>query len=85
MIMGILRFIDFIVDLYILVIFVRVILSWIPHNPYHSVIRLIYQITEPPLRWIRQWLPSFGGIDLSPIVLVVGIIILKRIIFSIFI
>jgi len=85
MIMGILRFIDFIVDLYILIIFVRVILSWIPHNPYHSVIRLIYQLTEPPLKWIRQWLPSFGGIDLSPIVLVVGIIILERIIFSIFI
>jgi len=83
--MGILRFIDFIVDLYILIIFVRVILSWIPHNPYHSVIRLIYQLTEPPLKWIRQWLPSFGGIDLSPIVLVVGIIILERIIFSIFI
>ncbi len=68
--------ISFAADLYIIIVISRVILSWIPHNPQQPVFLLIYQITEPPLEWIRKWLPSFAGLDLSPIVLIVAIKIL---------
>ena len=49
-------------------IMVRVVLSWVPHNPYNQLIQLLYQVTEPILRPIRETLPvQSGGIDFSPI------------------
>ena len=49
-------------------IMVRVVLSWLPHNPYNQLIQLLYQATEPILRPIRETLPvQSGGIDFSPI------------------
>ena len=80
---SLLSLIDLVVNLYIFVVIVRVLLSWIPHNHNHSIIRLIYEITEPPLSWIRQRLPNFAGLDISPMILIIAIIILRKIIFSI--
>ncbi|HEX9971993.1 MAG TPA: YggT family protein [bacterium] len=75
--------IRFLSDAYIFVIFVRVILSWIRHNPYHPLIRIVYQITEPPLSWIRRYVPNFGGLDLSPMILIFAVILLEKIIIRI--
>ena len=52
-----------------MLILVRVVLSWVPHNPYNQLIQLLYQVTEPILSPIRETLPvQSGGIDFSPIV-----------------
>jgi YggT family protein len=75
--------IRFLSDAYIFVIFVRVILSWISHNPYHPLIRIVYQITEPPLSWIRRYVPNFGGLDLSPMILIFAIILIEKVIIRI--
>lgn len=50
-----------------LALFLRVIASWIQLNPYRGVVRLAHQLTEPLLGPIRNVLPTFGMIDLSPI------------------
>ncbi|MDW7681873.1 MAG: YggT family protein [bacterium] len=76
------RLIHYAFEIYTFIVIARVVLSWIPHNPQHSLIQLIYQLTEPPLKWIRQWLPSFGGLDLSPLVLIIGLIFIERIVLS---
>lgn len=62
-------------QLYIVVIFVRVILSWFPISPdsaMASVYRFVYAITEPVLGPIRRVMPSVGfggmGLDFSPII-----------------
>jgi YggT family protein len=68
--------IDTIVDIAIVLLIAQVILSWLvafnvvnTRNPFvNSVGRFLYQITEPVLRPIRRIIPSFGGIDLSPLV-----------------
>ncbi|MBC7104630.1 MAG: YggT family protein [Firmicutes bacterium] len=49
-------------------ILIRVILSWFRHNPYHPVIRFVYEITEPVLGLFRRIIPPVGVIDLSPLV-----------------
>ncbi|MCH2545751.1 MAG: YggT family protein [Alphaproteobacteria bacterium] len=47
---------------------IRVILSWIPHDPYNQFIQLLYQVTEPILKPIRETLPIQSmGMDFSPI------------------
>jgi YggT family protein len=62
-------------QLYIFVIFVRVVLSWFPispDSPLAAVYRFVYSITEPVLGPIRRLMPGVGvggmGLDLSPII-----------------
>ena len=64
------------IGLYTLVIFVRIILSWFPINPsgpFGQVARVLFQVTEPVLGPARRIIPSIGPIDISPIVVVVGL------------
>jgi YggT family protein len=68
--MGLLliRAVDIAFQVYSWLIIVRVVLSWVRHNPYHPLIRFIYEMTEPYLRIFRRFVPPVGMIDLSPIV-----------------
>ena len=72
-----------ILNIYILILFIRVIISWIRPNPYHPFVRLVYQVTEPVLEPIRRVIPPIGmGLDISPVVAFILISIIKRIIIS---
>jgi YggT family protein len=64
------------IGLYTVVIFVRIILSWFPVNPsgpLGQVARVLFQVTEPVLGPARRIIPSIGPIDISPIIVVVGL------------
>jgi YggT family protein len=69
------------IDLYIWVLIVGVILSWLVAfnvvNPGNRVVYVvgdfINRITEPALRRIRQWTPNLGGLDISPVLLILGL------------
>ena len=62
------------------IIFIRVILSWFSHNPYQPIIKLIYQISDTILSPIRNVLSPIGGIDISPIIAIFIIQLIKNII-----
>ena len=74
-------FIDVFISVYILLIFVYVLTSWIK-LPYslNPVQRFLTDVCEPYLRLWRRILPSFGPLDLSPIVAFFGLIVLREII-----
>jgi YggT family protein len=64
-------------------VYARVILSWFPANPngaFGQIARIIYQVTDPVLQPVRRALPLVGPLDLSPIVVVIGLSILKEVI-----
>ena len=62
------------VRLYSLILLIRVILSWVPNvDRNHPAIRLLYDVTEPVLRPIREILPPTPGLDLSPLVLLLAL------------
>jgi YggT family protein len=71
-------FIGQIIGLYKMVLLVRIILTWIPHNPNNSAAIFLYKITEPVLEPARRIIPSIGGIDISPIVIFFGLGFLQR-------
>ncbi|MFC1556678.1 YggT family protein [candidate division KSB1 bacterium] len=71
--------IDTLLDLYVIVVLIRVFLSWV-NVGYNQFTRLIYSVTDPLLVPIRRFVPPFGGIDISPIVLLLGIYIIKGLI-----
>jgi YggT family protein len=70
--------INTIVDIFIILLIAQVIMSWLvafnivnTRHPFvRTVGRFLYQITDPVLRPIRRLVPSFGGIDISPVILV---------------
>ncbi len=62
-------FIGQIIGLYKIVILVRIILTWIPHNPQNPAALFLYKVTEPVLEPARRIIPSIGGIDISPIII----------------
>ncbi len=66
-----------ILQIYTFVLLIRILMSWIPNiDPYHPVVRILYQITEPVLEPARKLIPPIGAIDISPIVvfIVLGIL-----------
>lgn len=55
-------------QVYSLLIFARVILSWLPEYGTHPLARLLYQCTDPYLNVFRQFIPPLANIDFSPII-----------------
>ena len=63
-----------ILQLYMWVIIISAVMSWIEPNPYNPIVRVIYSLTEPVFDWVRQHLPVFfGGLDLSPMIVILAI------------
>ena len=65
-------------NLYMWVIIIRAVISWVSPDPYNPLIRILYQITEPVLSPIRRLIPLRGmGIDISPIIVIMIIYFLN--------
>jgi YggT family protein len=68
---------------FIIVMLIRVIFSWVSPYPTNAVTRFAYRMTEPILAPVRRWLPPMSGIDLSPMVVMLGayflIIVLRNV------
>jgi YggT family protein len=56
----------------------RAVISWVNPDPYNPIVRFLHSVTEPVLYPIRRWLPiNLGGIDFSPILVILAIIFLQ--------
>ena len=71
-----------ILDAYSFVVLVSVIVSWLNLADDNPIVTVTRTLTEPVLAPIRRLLPSTGGIDISPMVLLLGIRLLERVLFS---
>ena len=67
-----------ILTLYMWVIIARALISWVNPDPHNPIVRFLYNATEPLLYRVRRSLPVFaGGIDLSPLIVIVAIYFLQ--------
>ena len=81
-----------IVGLYIWVLIINAVASWLvalniintSNRFVYSVLEISYKLTDPPLRFIRSFMPNLGTIDISPIVLILGLHFLRNFINEIF-
>ena len=79
------KLIHYVFQFLYLALLVRVLLSWIPNNPYHPIIQFIHQITDPILKPFQDIIPSYRiGIDLSPLFAFLALNLLERLIFGLF-
>jgi YggT family protein len=87
---SLLWLIDTVITLYIYILIASAILSWLVAfnvvNTRNDVVRMIGQfleaVTEPALRPIRNLLPNLGGVDISPIILILGLMFLRNLLFE---
>ncbi|WP_461834264.1 YggT family protein [Desulfothermus sp.] len=70
---------DSVLSIYFWIVIISALLSWVRPDPYNPIVRFIYSITEPVFYRVRKWIPFvyIGGLDLSPIVVLLAIEFLK--------
>ena len=71
-------------DIFIVALFIQAILSWINPDPYNPVTSVLRSLTYPILRPIQKVVPPIGGIDLSTLVGLIGLMFIKRLVLSVF-
>ncbi len=73
---------DSLLTIYTIIVLVSCVLSWVNPDPYNPIVRTLRMLTEPLLYRIRKWLPFvfIGGLDLSPIVLLIAIQLVKGVV-----
>lgn len=70
---------DIVLWAYMWIVVARALVSWVNPDPYNPIVRFLYGATEPVLYRIRRALPVYaGGIDISPLIVFVGVIFLQR-------
>ena len=73
------QIISLVLNLFLFILMARVLLTWIPDVDYNNpLVRLLYDITEPILRPIRNMIPPTSGVDISPIVVFLIVYVLLR-------
>ena len=87
---SILILLDSVVSIYIWILIINAILSWLiafnilntSNRPVYSLLDVSYKMTDPLLRPIRNFLPNLGGIDISPVVLILILMFLRNLVFE---
>ena len=83
---------DSVITIYLWIIIINALLSWLvafnilnTQNRFvFSVLDFTYKLTDPALNKIRRFIPTFGSIDISPIILILGLMFLRNLVFEIF-
>ena len=83
---------DSVITIYLWIIIINALLSWLvafnvlnTQNRFvFSVLDTTYKLTDPVLNKIRRFVPTFGSIDISPIILILGLMFLRNLVFEIF-
>ena len=83
---------DNIVGIYIWILIINAVISWLvafnvlntSNRFVYSLLDVSYKLTDPPLNFIRRYLPNLGSVDISPVVLILGLMFLRNLIFEMF-
>ena len=83
---------DNVITIYLWIIIINAILSWLvafnvlnTQNRFvFSVLNVTYKLTDPALNKIRRFIPMFGSIDISPVILILLLMFLRNLIFEVF-
>lgn len=76
---GAAKVLDLGLQLYLWLVVARAVLSWVNPDPYNPIVRFLHRATDPVLYWVRRRIPAlFGGIDFSPMIVILAIVFLQR-------
>jgi len=75
--LAVARVLEIALTLYMWVVIARAVISWVNPNPFNPIVQFLYRVTEPVLWRVRRYLPTVGGFDFSPIVVLLVIYFCK--------
>ncbi|MDZ4164783.1 MAG: YggT family protein [Smithellaceae bacterium] len=83
LLLGLANIINIAFNIYMWLIIIRALLSWVNPSPYNRLVRFIYRATEPVLAPLRRLAPLRGlGIDISPILAIAAIMLFQNLLLS---
>ena len=68
---------SYVLTIYIWLIIIRALISWVNPDPFNPIVQILHRLTDPVLEPVRRRLPDFGGLDVSPIVVLLAIFFLQ--------
>jgi YggT family protein len=82
-IIKILQFISWVLGAYMWVVIAAAVVTWVSPDPSNPIVRFLFGVTEPVLYRIRRLIPTnFGGIDISPMLLIFAILFVQHVVIS---
>lgn len=78
LLLAIAQILDIVLSIYMWIIIIAALISWVTPDPYNPIVRFLYSVTDPVLRPIRRRLGIWFGIDISPLIVILIIIFTKR-------
>lgn len=76
--MAVVTLLDQIISLYIWVVIIAAVVSWVQADPYNPIVQVLYRLTEPVYAKIRRMIPTvYSGIDFAPIILILALQFVK--------
>lgn len=79
--MALITFVNLLFQAFYILLLIRVILSWVPGIDYHHpAVQFVHRVTSPVLNPIRRAVPPVGGLDLSPLVAILLVIVAQRLV-----
>ena len=89
---SILILFDNIIGIYIWILIINAVISWLvafnilntSNRFVYSLLDVSYKLTDPPLNFIRRYLPNLGSIDISPVALILGLMFVRNLVFEMF-
>ena len=73
-IQAIAQILQMVISIYIWIVIIAALVSWVRPDPYNPIVQTLYRLTEPVYAWIRRYIPTvIGGIDLAPLIVIFGL------------
>jgi YggT family protein len=74
LIQALAQILHMVINIYIWVVIIAALVSWVRPDPYNPIVQTLYRLTEPVYAWIRRYIPTVvGGIDLAPLIVIFGL------------
>jgi len=68
---AIANILNMVIGLYIWIVIIAALISWVRPDPYNPIVQILYRLTEPVYALIRRYIPTnFGGFDIAPLILI---------------
>lgn len=80
LVLAIAELLSMMINVFLVSIIVQAVLSWVNPDPYNPAVGLLYTLNQPLLRPAQRLIPPLGGLDLSPLVVIIGLQLAKMLI-----
>jgi len=74
LIAAIANILNMVIGLYIWIVIIAALITWVRPDPYNPIVQILYRLTEPVYALIRRYIPTnFGGFDIAPLILILAL------------